>query len=90
MATEIIKTDDPNIVIERTVVDKEKNLLVLQNRISELNQLRDGLIDIIILKVYPEEVKKMIEARNAEYFEQRLDIDNEIESINNEIKRLWQ
>jgi len=38
MTTEIIKTDDPNIVIERTVIEREINVANIREQIAGLEQ----------------------------------------------------
>lgn len=45
MATEIIKTDDPNIVIERTVTENTVDLEKITGEIGEINKLIDVLLE---------------------------------------------
>lgn len=74
MTTEIIKTDDPNIVIERTVVDREINVANIREQIVGL----EHEIELLTAK------KEQLEKTDIPEFLREI-IDNEITQILGEI-----
>lgn len=84
MAIEIIKTEDPNIIIERTVTDREIHLGDVTSQISGLQSLNSVLLEKLeSLQTYslPQEAQEII---NAEIVR----IEGEIFSNTQEIERL--
>lgn len=74
MTTEIIKTDDPNIVIERTVVEREINVANIREQIVGL----EHEIELLTAK------KEQLEKTDIPEFLREI-IDNEITQILGEI-----
>jgi len=85
METEIIKTDNPNILIERTVIDREINIgdLITEKefRIAHSRQIQDKLNRLLLLDV-PEEFNSIKENQILEFQEMLTYDSNIINNIN--------
>ena len=85
METEIIKTDNPNILIERTVIDREINIgdLITEKefRIIHSRQIQDKLNRLLLLDV-PEEFNSIKENQILEFQEMLTYDSNIINNIN--------
>ena len=81
---QIIKTENPDVVIERKTINREINIKELEDSISELQGALDDIVDIEILDIYPEEVKNLIIERNEE---NRRDIEIELSLLNEELNK---
>jgi len=93
METEIIKTDDENIVIERTIIDKEINigginsqLASFENRINEIalevQQLEQskGSLPNFIVELIDEKIYSLLSEKATSAYQ--------VELLNNEINKL--
>lgn len=84
METQIIPTENPNVVIERTIIDKPIDLGVLAIEIEALQQRINSLNLIEVPEGVDEEVIKVINEKNA------FIIANDITPLQNELEQKQQ
>ncbi|MFA5528617.1 MAG: hypothetical protein WC996_08360 [Peptostreptococcales bacterium] len=87
---QIIKTDNPDIIIERSVIDKEINIKDLEKEILELKNQLNQFNMLEVNEQYPDEIKEIIYEKNHNielemvYFETQI---KEKEDFLNKIKK---
>lgn len=85
MEIEIIKTDNPDIVIERRIEDKEINIRELKDNLEKTIFDRDNIIFDEIDENYPENIKSIIKENNIKKYEQKMEYDFIINNLQNKI-----
>ena len=85
MEIEIIKTDNPDIVIERRIEDKEINIRELKDNLEKTIFDRDNIIFDEIDENYPENIKSIIKENNIKKYEQKMEYDFIINNLQNRI-----
>jgi len=91
MDTEIIKTEDSNIVIERTTIDKEININDLQNTIVAITE-QLAMIDLKInqLKLYsvPQEIEYIINREINELEAVKIGLEYKLSLANEDLLKI--
>jgi len=93
METEIIKTEDPNIVIERTTINKEINLGNINSQVSNFND-KITLIDLEVEQLeqskesLPEFIIKIVDEKIYSLLSEKATINYQIELLTNELVKL--
>lgn len=87
MEPEIIKTDDPNIIIERTIIDKEINLDDINFQIkSIIDQINNLNIKINIIKnTNIDNLKDILSKQLGDFEAEKVGLEYRLEQLNNTI-----
>lgn len=85
MEIEIIKTDNPDVVIERRIQEKEINIMELKDNLEKTIFDRDNIIFDEIDENYPENIKSIIKENNIKKYEQKIEYDFIINNLQNKI-----
>ena len=88
MMKEIIKTDNPDIVIERVVIDKEYNIKSLEDEVKHLSNQLNDLRYIEVKEEYDDAVKNIIKDKNYEIELERVYIESQIIDLQNKLNEL--
>lgn len=87
MEIEIIKTDNPDVVIERRIQEKEINLNDLEIRKNMVQDQISQMVELIIDKNFPDEIKQIIEEKNNLIRAERFQYEMELQNIENDLYR---
>lgn len=86
MATEIIRTDDPNIVIERTIIDNPIDVESIRPQIEGietlLSELRIKQSSLKELKSLPKIAKEIVDKEIGNIAGEIFTYENELEKLN--------
>lgn len=93
METEIIQTEDPNIVIERTTIDKEINIGDINIQISNLTEIINS-IDLEVEQLQqsketlPDFIGKIVDEKINSLLSEKASNNYQIELLNNDLSKL--
>lgn len=79
---EIIKTDNPDIVIERTINEKEIDISKLNIRKAIIEEAISNINLLEIDENYPQEVKIILEEKNQLLIAERYWLELQLQEVN--------
>jgi hypothetical protein len=87
MEIEIIKTENPDVVIERRIQEKEINLNDLEIRKNMVQDQISQMVELIIDENFPDEIKQIIEEKNNLIRAEKFQYEMELQNIKNDLYR---